>query len=340
MIHHALLASLVWLAVASGATASEDVLATTRQRVVKVYGAGGIRGLEGYRTGVWIAPERVLTIDGGLFESGDATVVDDAGNRLTGRVEGVDPLTGVAVLAVESGAGASEGPGGRAFGLDGGRSPPPAGLRVWVVTNAFGIASGDEALSVQSGFVAASAVVGPTRGGPLSLNYAPAVLLDCVTSNPGAAGGAVVDADGRLVGVIGSEAISESTGTWVNYALPCETLVEAVARAASSPPRTPELLAPSPLPRLGEYGLWLVSPVVRRTPAYVERVDAGSIAADAGFADDDLIVLVNGRAIGTVDDAESAVIAAEETNGSISLTVLRDDALVELALRPRDAGSE
>jgi serine protease Do len=49
-------------------------------------------------------------------------------------------------------------------------------------------------------------------------------LYDAITSNPGAAGGAVVSSEGKLVGMIGRVIESKSTNTRLNYAVPADTL--------------------------------------------------------------------------------------------------------------------
>lgn len=309
---------------------------TTQSRVVKVYGQGGVSGLEGYRSGVIVSPDGViLTVDGSLLESGEAIVVLANGDRYSGRVTGVDPLTGVAVLRVESGPDAGAEDASVAlphFDLAAARDAA-SGEEVSVISNAFNIATGPEPLSLQRGVIAGVTPVGALRGGPPLLERAPLLVLDCVTSNPGAAGGAVVGARGDLLGMVGGELRSEATGAWVNYALPTPLLREALERSAATegdvgPVGEPE----STLPRLGAYGVSLIPRVTERTPPYIEHVVAGSPAANAGLRTDDLIVLVGGRAAPTVAAAATAILDGAERSESVTVTVLRGDALIEFKL--------
>ena len=45
-------------------------------------------------------------------------------------------------------------------------------------------------------------------------------MVDAVTNNPGAAGGALTTRNGELIGVIGRGLKNELTGTWMNYSIP------------------------------------------------------------------------------------------------------------------------
>ena len=45
-------------------------------------------------------------------------------------------------------------------------------------------------------------------------------VVDAITNNPGAAGGALTTRKGELLGLIGKELRNELTNTWINYAIP------------------------------------------------------------------------------------------------------------------------
>lgn len=331
-------AALLLLALATAAFA--DWPAASLSGVVKVYGEGGVRGLEGYRSGVLVSDDGVvLTFDGALLDAGEATVVDARGGRYTAALTGTDPLTGIAVLKISLDAEDAASADLRPFALPTTPRTPPAGQRVWVLSNAFDIAAGDEPVSVQGAVVAAVSALGPGSGGPPLLTRTPVLWLDSVTSNPGAAGGAVVDARGALVGMIGPELRSGSRGVWLNYAAPAPLLREAMDRAAA-PPREARSAEPrtAPRPATGPLGFWLVPAVGRRAPAYVEGVAPGSPAASAGLVADDLVLLVDGRAVDDVAQAEALVAAAAEAGGAIELSVLRGERLLELVVvAPRGA---
>ncbi len=341
-----LLIGLTATSPAPSANWAEASLETIATRVVKLYGAGGVRGIEGYQTGLLVsnkdsdsAGQLVLTVDGVLLESGEAIVVFSNGDRYTGQVVGSDSLTGIAVLRI-----ATE---ETLRGFDWGDTAsatdtvPAPGERVHVLSNAFNIAVGGEPVSLQRGVVAAVVPLPAARRGPPLLAVAPVLLVDCVTSNPGTAGGAVVDLEGRLLGMVGKELKNSETGTWINYALPTPLLREALARAIipqSQPAqRSREATFSSSLPRLNSYGIHLIPSISVRTPAYVEQVGVGSVAAAAGLRCDDLIVLVEGRSVATTVDAQREILFFLGQEGTARLTVLRGEELIRIELTVRGA---
>ena len=86
--------ALALLTVTHASRAAEDASlhATIRQaqrRIVKIYGAGGVRGLEAYQSGVLISPEgHVLTALSYVLDSDQLTVVLDDVRILQGRWPG------------------------------------------------------------------------------------------------------------------------------------------------------------------------------------------------------------------------------------------------------------
>ena len=71
-------------------------------RVVKLYGAGGIRGLESYQTGILVSPSgHILTV---LSTAIDSEVIDcvlDDGRRYTAILVGADLRRELAVLKID-----------------------------------------------------------------------------------------------------------------------------------------------------------------------------------------------------------------------------------------------
>ena len=92
----------------------------------------------------------------------------------------------------------------------------------WVVTvsNAFKVADKREPLSVNLGIISLETSMTATMASGDIAFKGDMVLIDAITSNPGAAGGAVVTMDGKLVGMIGKIITSSETNTRINYALP------------------------------------------------------------------------------------------------------------------------
>src|SRR5205807_1484859 len=93
-------------------------------------------------------------------------------------------------------------------------------------SNCYQIATRDEPMTMQRGVVAA---VTDLRGriGMFDAPYQGEVyFVDTVMSNPGAAGGALTNRKGDLLGVIGREYKNKLSDTWINYAIPIQAAVE------------------------------------------------------------------------------------------------------------------
>jgi serine protease Do len=132
------------------------------------------------------------------------------------------------------------------------------------------------------GFVSAVAPLEARRGG-FSANFRGNVyIVDAATNNPGASGGALVDSQGRLVGMLGKELRSELTGSWLNYALPVETFaatVDAIREGRFTPNKMTDADRPEKPLTFADLGIVLVPDVVTRTPPYIDRVVPNSPAA-------------------------------------------------------------
>src|SRR3954467_12434364 len=133
------------LAGASGARASDGAASFTQvarqvqPKVVKIYGAGGIRGLEHYQSGILISAKgHVLTVSSYVLDSDEVSVVLDDGRHFTAQQVAADPLTDIAVLKFDS--SGDEIPH---FDLSAATAVEP-GTRVLAFSNLFGIAAGDE----------------------------------------------------------------------------------------------------------------------------------------------------------------------------------------------------
>ena len=203
----------------------------------------------------------------------------------------------------------------------GGR-PPELQPGDWVVAagNAFKVAVGAEPVSITHGIFSARTRLDARRR-VRSFQYRGEVLMiDAITSNPGAPGGAVVDLDGRLVGLIGRVVLSNRTHTHVNYAVPRDVLSpfvrgalepgDAVATAGADP----SVLREDGTDGAIDVGIRLNRAGYRQVLPFVERVRRGSPAARAGVRADDLILSINGRTVSDVKqvDSEISFLAAGE----------------------------
>jgi serine protease Do len=140
-------------------------------------------------------------------------------------------------------------------------------------------------------------------------------VVDAMTNNPGAAGGALVNRRGELLGLLGKELRSAQTSIWLNYAIPAEELARPVADLAAgrgSAKPAAETRKPAEAHDLARLGVVLVPDVVARTPPFVDFVRPGTPAEAAGVKPDDLILLVG-------DELVSSCHALREQVGRIEL---------------------
>jgi serine protease Do len=199
------------------------------------------------------------------------------------------------------------------------------------------VAAGDERVTAQRGVVAAGVPQEARRGAAEAAFRGTVYVLDCTTNNPGSPGGALVDARGRLVGMLGKELRSTAAGIWLNYALPAAELTAGSAAILTGDVAAAATGAVAPFdPRL--LGAILVPDLLDRTPPFVESVDPGSAAARAGLAADDLVIAVGGRTVTTRAGVEQALGDLAEGD-PVMLTVIRRGTLVDLDLGPRPRGA-
>lgn len=98
-----LAACLSMAAVNVRADSPQRTIADAARRVVKIHGAGGLRGLEAYQTGILVSPDgRIATALSTVLDSDEITCVLDDGRRFRATLVGVDPRREVAVLSIEA----------------------------------------------------------------------------------------------------------------------------------------------------------------------------------------------------------------------------------------------
>ena len=106
---------------------SRRVAREVQPKVVKIYGAGGLRGLEAYQSGMLISAEgHVLTVWSYVLDADEVTVVLDDGRRFTAKHVAADPLTEIAVLKFDPGTEQAAALRSRRS-----RGPPTPGLACW-----------------------------------------------------------------------------------------------------------------------------------------------------------------------------------------------------------------
>ncbi len=312
-----------------GAASLSEVARQVQVKVVKIYGTGGVRGLEAYQSGLLISDKgHVLTVWSYVLDADEVTVVLDDGRRYSAKHVAADPLTEIAVLKFEP-----EGEPLPHFALVEAATAEP-GARVLAFSNLFGIATGDEPVSMLHGVLSAVAPL-EARRGAFATNYRGEVyVVDAAANNPGAAGGALTNSQGHLLGLLGKELRSSLTGTWLNYALPVSsfaTTVEDILAGRYTPPELSEVDQPESPLTPAALGILLVPDVVVRTPPYVDRVVPESAAARAGLRPDDLVVMVNAIVAASCRDAV-ALLQRLESDATVRIAVLRGEELIEVSL--------
>ena len=242
--------------------------------MVKIYGAGGVAGLEAYQTGFLISAKgHVLTVWSYVLDSDVVTVTLDDGRRLDAQLVGSDPRLELAVLKVS----AEDLPH---FKLDE-AVELQVGDRVLAFSNLFGVAVGGESTSVQHGSVTAKTQLSARRGAFETPYRGNVYVLDAMTNNPGAAGGALTNRQGVLAGLLGKELRNALNNTWLNYAIPVADLHAAVddMLAGKTRRRSESETAKKPAQpwTLSLSGVTLVPPVLAKTPPFADRVRPGSL---------------------------------------------------------------
>ena len=329
------LAALAAIAVCSAASGSAEaspslaaVIRGVQPKIVKIYGAGGFRGLEPYQSGFLISPQgHVLTVWSYVLDTDFITATLDDGRKFEAKLLGADPRLEMALLKIE----ADDLP---YFELADG-SAAEAGAQVMAFSNLFGVATGDEPASVLHGVVAVKTHLEARRGVFETPYHGPVYILDAMTNNPGAAGGALTDRQGRLLGMLGKELRNSLNGAWLNYAIPAAELAPTVAeirsgkfvaRSADDDRAKPEHALSASL-----LGLVLVPDVLDRTPPFIDRVRPGSPAAAAGLRPDDLVLFVNNQLVQSRQSLEEEI-ERIDTADKVRLTVMRDQKLIEVEL--------
>ncbi len=319
-----------------GATAVPSVteaIARVQPKMVKIYGVGGPQGMEDYQSGFLISAEgHILTAWSYVLDTESIDVRLADGRKLSAKLLGADPRLEVAVLKVDATALPHFDPS-QAVEVD-------VGARILAFSNLFGVATGNEPASVQHGTISVKTRLDARRGAFDSPYHGPVYVLDVVTNNPGAAGGAVVTRRGELVAILGKELRNSLNNTWLNYAIPLSELRESVqqiqagkfvARRAESAKKPAQGLTPMSL------GLVLVPDVVERTPPYVDRILPGSAAADANLKPDDLVVLVGDRLVPSCK-ALRGELEMIPVGDKVKVTVLRAQDMLQVVLEARDGG--
>ena len=287
-------------------------------RVPRGQGRGPGRGRGRGQGGESLGSGVVFTGDGflltnahvvGRSTSGTASFSD--GTSAPFRVVGADPLSDLAVLRAN------------------GPTPEPAelgeadklvvGQLVVAVGNPLGLAG-----SVTAGVVSALGRSLPARGRLIE-----DVIQTDAALNPGNSGGALADADARVIGI--NTAVA---GVGLGMAVPVNDTTRRIISALMRDGRVRRaylglVTMPGPVPanwreRLG-----------RTTGLLVAEVVAGGPADRAGLRPGDLLLTAAGKAVNSAQDLQRLMFS-EAIGRPLAITVMRNGALVDVIAEPSE----
>ncbi|HEY1191357.1 MAG TPA: S1C family serine protease [Gemmata sp.] len=352
-------AVLVAPALAPAADPFVKTVEDANKKLVKLFGAGGFQRLNNYGSGILISKEgHILTVASQLLDTSELVVHLYDGQRMRAQVLVTEPLLDVALLKIKVEGKKIEEPNGLDldhFDYDAAVKRGPAAPGDWILamSNTFEIALRDEPLSVQRGVISAYTKMAGRRG-IFEFPYTGEVyIVDAITNNPGAAGGALMTRKGELLGIIGREIKNSLTETWMNYAIPVGGKVEFKDRVTVKDKdgkdveeeKTVTLTMPdfvklamegkykpvkhdTKIAGLGGYhGIVFVPNVLERTPAYIEDVVPGSPADKAGLRPDDLVSFIDGEPVVSIKAFDEFVKKYTRSGSVVRLEVRRGEAL-------------
>ncbi|CAN5282956.1 trypsin-like peptidase domain-containing protein [soil metagenome] len=316
MIRILTLTLVMYAANARAADPFHKVTDDVNAKLVKLFGAGGFRGIANYGTGILISPDgHILTVASQMLDSAELVVHLSDGVKMKATVLVVEPLLDVALVKIKiEGKKPDEATGLNLpyFDYNAALKQPLAKPGDWVLalSNQFEIAMRDEPMTVQRGVVAAYTKMHGRRGifdFPYDGNV---YIVDAITNNPGAGGGALTTRKGELLGIVGKEIKNSLSETWMNYAIPLNAQVEVKDGDKLVKVTMTDFVnlgmqgkyKPIKRPAVeigvgGYHGIRFVPNVLERTPPYVEEIVKGSPAEKAGIQIGDLVSFIDGEPI-------------------------------------------
>ena len=266
----------------------------------------------------------IITNDHVVGDATEIRVTPPDGDTLTATLVGTDPETDIAVIKV------------------------PAKLRTITVASSEQLVVGQTVIaigspfglehSVSSGVV--SALHRSITSSSLDTTAADYSLVDAIQTdaaiNPGNSGGALVDRQGRLVGINSAIYTDSGNSAGVGFAIPSKTATRIADELISGGKATH--------PFLGVEGT-TVTPAGAKAAglpndegALVVSVFDGTGASKAGLRKDDIVVGLDDTVIRTMDDLILAV-RRHQVGDTVSLTLWRDHAKITVEMTVGDKPS-
>lgn len=291
----------------------------TRQQSQSLYGMMG-QGSSSELTESSLGSGIILSSDGYILtnyhviEGADQLQVNASGSEYTATVVGTDESSDLAVLKIDaSGLTAIE---------IGSSSDLVVGEWVMAVGSPFGLEQ-----SVSTGIVSATSrttsALNSSSGSSSSSSsavYTNMIQTDAAI-NPGNSGGALVDKDGKLIGVNTLIASSSGSSSGVGFAIPVDYAMNIAQQIIDG--KTPSHA------QLGVSGTTVNSQIAQRynlpvsSGAYVTSVSVGSSAANAGIQEGDIITKCGDTTISSSTDLVLAV-RSHSVGDTVSVTYNRN----------------
>ena len=297
-----------------------DAVDYAQKRTVKLYGAS-IGRVSGFATGLIVSDDgKIVTAQGVHLSSSRIRVTLHDGTMYDAKVLSRNERLQLALLQIKA-----QTPD--FFKLS---EEPIARKGDWIlaVSNAFKVADGAEPLSVNLGVVSLRTRLDVRRGVQDIAYDGDVLLIDAITSNPGAAGGAIVTADQRLVGMIGKVIESKSTNTRINYAVPSDLVAQFVVGKISESAGSGTVSSGN-----ADLGIRLFRLGGRKAPAYIDRIQPGSPAAEAKLRSDDLIVSIDGQAVRNAS-SYAEIVDTLKPGEEITIVIKRRNQVIPIKITP------
>ncbi|MCL2881825.1 MAG: trypsin-like peptidase domain-containing protein [Coriobacteriia bacterium] len=259
-------------------------------------------------SGVIIKPDGYIITNNHVISGGTKITVNAGGKNYTAKVVGSDTGTDIAVLKID------------ATGLPAIQIGTSNDLRVGQYVMAIGCPFGLEK-SVSTGVVSGLGRSDLMATQTYVTAYTNLIQTDAAI-NPGNSGGALVDQNGKLIGINALINSTSGSSAGVGFAIPIDTAIDIANQIMSTGKVVHPFLGVSTQTITSDVAQAYNMPVDQG--AYVIEISSGSPAASAGLKQGDIITKINGSTITSSDDVFKTV-RAQKIGDTISITYYRDN---------------